>query len=58
MLEGYFQKVSKNMLQDMMQFVRMNEISIIGLPFITYENINLNKKKIVFAMCVPVEEEI
>lgn len=53
-----FQKVSKNMLQNMMQFVRKNEISIIGLPFITYENINLNKKKIVFAMCVPVEEEI
>lgn len=53
-----FHKVSKKMLQNMMQFVKKNEIVILGLPFITYENINLNKKEIVFAMCVPVEEEI
>ena len=53
-----FQKVSKNMLQNMMTFVDKNDIEIIGLPFITYENINNNDKKIIFSMCVPVEEEI
>lgn len=53
-----FQKVSKSMLQNMMSFVEKNDIEIIGLPFITYENISSNDKEIIFAMCVPVEEEI
>ena len=53
-----FQKVSKNMLQNMMAFVDKNDIEIIGLPFITYESISNNDKEIIFAMCVPVEEEI
>lgn len=53
-----FQKVSKNMLQNMMAFVDKNDIEIIGLPFITYENISNNDKEIIFSMCVPVEEEI
>lgn len=53
-----FQKVSKTMLQNMMSFVEKNDIEIIGLPFITYENISNNDKEIIFAMCVPVVEEI
>lgn len=53
-----FQKISKSMLQNMMSFVEKNDIKIIGLPFITYENISNNDKEIIFAMCVPVEEEI
>lgn len=53
-----FQKISKSMLQNMMSFVEKNDIEIIGLPFITYENISNNDKEIIFAMCVPVEEEI
>lgn len=53
-----FHRVSKNMLQNMMAFVDKNEIKIVGLPFITYESISDNEKEIIFAMCVPVEEEI
>ena len=53
-----FHRVSKNMLQNMMAFVDKNEIKIVGLPFITYESISNNDKEIIFAMCVPVEEEI
>ena len=53
-----FQKVSKSMLQNMMSFVEKNEIEILGLPFITYESISTNDNEIIFAMCVPVEEEI
>lgn len=53
-----FQKVSKSMLQNMMSFVEKNDIEILGLPFITYESISPNDKEIIFAMCVPVEEEI
>lgn len=53
-----FQKVSKSMLQNMISFVKKNDIEIIGLPFITYESISTNDKEIIFAMCVPVEEEI
>lgn len=53
-----FQKVSKSMLQNMMAFVEKNDIDILGLPFITYESISSNDKEIIFAMCVPVEEEI
>lgn len=53
-----FQKVSKSMLQNMMSFVEKNDIVILGLPFITYESISKNDKEIIFAMCVPVEEEI
>lgn len=53
-----FQKVSKSMLQNMMSFVEKNDIEILGLPFITYESISSNDKEIIFAMCVPVEEEI
>lgn len=53
-----FQKVSKTMLQNMMHFVEKNNIEIVGLPFITYENVNFNKKEIIFSMCVPVVEEI
>lgn len=46
------------MLQNMMAFVEKNDIDILGLPFITYESISSNDKEIIFAMCVPVEEEI
>ena len=53
-----FQKVSKSMLQNMMSFVEKNNIEILGLPFITYDNIKSNNSNIIFAMCVPVEEEI
>ena len=53
-----FQKVSKSMLQNMISFVKKNDIEILGLPFITYERISTNDKEIIFAMCVPVEEEI
>lgn len=53
-----FQKISKSMLQNMISFVKKNDIEIIGLPFITYESISTNDKEIIFAMCVPVEEEI
>ncbi|MFM7894356.1 MAG: hypothetical protein ACKO8L_00060, partial [Flavobacterium sp.] len=53
-----FQKVSKSMLQNMMSFVEKNDIEILGLPFITYESISTNDNEIIFAMCVPVEEEI
>lgn len=53
-----FQKVSKTMLQSMMAFVEKNEIVITGLPFIVYENRKTTDNKIVFAMCVPVDEEI
>jgi len=53
-----FQKTSKAMLQNMLSFVEKNEIKIIGLPFIVYENKNPLKNQIIFAMCVPVEEEI
>ena len=53
-----FHKVSKSMLQNMMSFVEKNEIEILGLPFITYESISTNDNEIIFAMCVPVEEEI
>lgn len=53
-----FQKVSKSLLQNMLVFVEKNDIEIIGLPFITYERMNYTDKEIIFAMCVPVEEEI
>ncbi len=53
-----FQKVSKSMLKNMLSFVTDNQIEILGLPFITYENPTSNNKEIIFAMCVPVEEEI
>lgn len=53
-----FQKVSKKMLQNMMNFVEKNEIVITGLPFIVYENRKTTDGKTIFAMCVPVEEEI
>ena len=53
-----FQKTSKKMLQNMLLFVEKNEIKITGLPFIVYENKNTANNLTVFAMCVPVEEEI
>lgn len=53
-----FHKVSKSMLQNMISFVEKNDIEILGLPFITYESISTNDNEIIFAMCVPVEEEI
>lgn len=53
-----FHKVSKSMLQNMISFVKKNDIEILGLPFITYESISTNDNEIIFAMCVPVEEEI
>lgn len=53
-----FQKVSRAMLQNMLSFVEKNDIEILGLPFITYESVKPNNKEIIFAMCVPVEEEI
>ncbi len=53
-----FQKVSKSMLSNMLSFVSDNDIEILGLPFITYESLGINNKEIIFAMCVPVEEEI
>lgn len=53
-----FQKVSKRLLQNMISFVEENEIKIIGLPFIVFDNKKLPNNKISFAMCVPVEEEI
>lgn len=53
-----FQKESKRLLQNMMSFVEKNEIIITGLPFITFKTWLKNDKNIIFAMCVPVEEEI
>lgn len=53
-----FQKTSKAMLQNMLSFVEKNEIKINGLPFIVYENRNTANNQTIFAMCVPVEEEI
>jgi len=55
---GSFQIVSKKMLQNMMNFVETNDIKIIGLPFIIYDNPNTTSNKLIFSMCVPVEEEI
>jgi len=53
-----FQKKSKEMLQNMLSFVAKNDINIIGLPFIVYENKRTVNNTTIFAMCVPVEEEI
>jgi effector-binding domain-containing protein len=53
-----FQKTSKAMLQNMLSFVEKNDIKITGLPFIVYENKNTVDNQTIFAMCVPVEEEI
>ena len=53
-----FQKKSKIMLQNMLSFVEKNDIKITGLPFIVYENKNTVDNQTIFAMCVPVEEEI
>lgn len=53
-----FQKTSKSMLQNMLSFVEKNDIKITGLPFIIYENKNTENNQTIFAMCVPVEEEI
>ena len=53
-----FQKTSKTMLQNMLSFVEKNDIKITGLPFIVYENKNTVDNQTIFAMCVPVEEEI
>ncbi|WP_288983592.1 GyrI-like domain-containing protein [uncultured Flavobacterium sp.] len=55
---GSFQKVSKKMLQNMMNFVETNDIKITGLPFIIYNNPNTTSNQLIFSMCVPVEEEI
>ena len=46
------------MLQNMMSFVKKNEIAITGLPFIIYKNRKTFNGKVIFAMCVPVKEEI
>ena len=46
------------MLQNMLSFVEKNDIKITGLPFIVYENKNTVDNQTIFAMCVPVEEEI
>lgn len=53
-----FQKTSKKMLENMINFVTKNEIKITGLPFIIYKTKKTSDNKTVFAMCVPVEEEI
>lgn len=53
-----FQKKSKEMLQNMLSFVKKNDIQITGLPFIDYKNKNTSKEKVIFAMCVPVQEQI
>jgi effector-binding domain-containing protein len=53
-----FQKKSKEMLQNMLSFVSKNDIKITGLPFIVYENKQTSNNTTIFAMCVPVEEEI
>lgn len=53
-----FQKKSKEMLQNMLSFVKKNEIRVTGLPFIDYKNRKNSNGTIVFAMCVPVEEQI
>ncbi len=53
-----FQKKSKEMLQNMLSFVKKNEIQIIGLPFIDFKNKKTSKDKVIFAMCVPVQEQI
>lgn len=53
-----FQAKSKNMLQNMIQFVEENEIELKGLPFVMVDKYDENKNFIKFAMCVPVEEEI
>ena len=53
-----FQKKSKFLLQNMIGFVKKNNIKTTGSPFILYENGFLNKKTIIFSMCVPVVEEI
>lgn len=53
-----FQIFSKKMLQNMMNFVVANDIQITGPPFIIYYNLNTINNQTIFAMCVPVEEEI
>ena len=53
-----FQLKSKNMLQNMIQFVNNNEIELKGPPFVIIEKRDENLNYIKFAMCVPVEEEI
>ena len=53
-----FQKKSKLMLQNMVSFVTKNDIKITGLPFVIYKTKKTSDNKTVFAMCVPVEEEI
>lgn len=53
-----FQKKSKAMLQNMVAFVTKNDIKITGLPFVIYKTKKTSDNKTVFAMCVPVEEEI
>lgn len=53
-----FQKVSKSMLQNMMAFVKKNNIIVTGSPFITHYSWNNKTKTTIFSICVPVEEEI
>jgi hypothetical protein len=53
-----FQAKSKKMLQNMIEFVETNDISLKGLPFVMVKKKDENKNYIIYSMCVPVEEEI
>ena len=53
-----FQLKSKEMLQNMIQFVKSNEIELKGLPFVMIDKRDEKLNYIKFSMCVPVEEEI
>lgn len=52
-----FPKKSKALLKTMKNFIKSNDIETIDKPFVLFHN-NSNPNKIVYAMCVPVKEEV
>ena len=52
-----FPKKSKALLKTMKNFIKSNNIETLDKPFVLFQN-NANPNKIVYAMCVPVKEEV
>lgn len=53
-----FEKRTKFLLQNMLNFVTENKIKTTGAPFLIYENKKTANKQTIFALCIPVEDEI
>jgi hypothetical protein len=52
-----FPKKTKALLKTMKNFIKSNDIETLGVPFVLFHD-QSNSTKIVYAMCVPVKEEV